>query len=96
MSRAMMIDLQPEEENADTIEQNEVEEIQQEPEAKAKVKQPPVEEPESNLPEKVKHMQGIWFEDTESGNFFCIRLSECPGIKCTMKHTGLSMVHRMN
>ena len=54
MSRAMMIDLQPEEENADTIEQNEVEEIQQEPEAKAEVEQPPVEEPEASLPEKYR------------------------------------------
>ena len=49
MSRAMMIDPQPEEENVDAIEQNEVqpeteEEIQQE------VEQP--QEPESSLPEK--------------------------------------------
>ena len=45
MSRAMMLDPQPEEENVDTIE-NEVDEIQQETE----VEQPP--EPESALPEK--------------------------------------------
>ena len=47
MSRAQMLDPQPEEENVDTIE-NEVDEIQQELEAK--VEQPP--EPELNLPEK--------------------------------------------
>ena len=47
MSRAMMIDPQPEEENVDIIE-NEVDEIQQEPEAE--VEQPQVEEP--TLPEK--------------------------------------------
>ena len=47
MSRAMMLDPQPEEENADIIE-NEVDEIQQEPEAE--VEQPQVEEP--SLPEK--------------------------------------------
>ena len=47
MSRAQMLDPQPEEENVDTIE-NEVDEIQQEPEAK--VEQPP--EPEPTLPEK--------------------------------------------
>ena len=45
MSRAMMLDPQPEEENVDTIE-NEVDEIQQETE----VEQPP--EPESTLPDK--------------------------------------------
>lgn len=45
MSRATILDLPPEEENADQIEQNEVNEIQQEP-----VEQPP--EPESTLPEK--------------------------------------------
>ena len=47
MSRAMMLDPQPEEENVDTIE-NEVDEIQQE--AQAEVEQPQVEEP--SLPEK--------------------------------------------
>ena len=47
MSRAMMLDPQPEEENVDTIE-NEVDEIQQE--AKEEVEQP--QEPESTLPEK--------------------------------------------
>ena len=47
MSRAMMLDPQPEEENVDTIE-NEVDEIQQE--AEAEVEQPQVEEP--SLPEK--------------------------------------------
>lgn len=47
MSRAMMLDPQPEEDNVDTIE-NEVNEIQQEPEAE--VEQPQVEEP--TLPEK--------------------------------------------
>ena len=57
MSRAMMIDPQPEEENVDAIEQNEVqpeteEEIQQE------VEQP--QEPESSLPEKY---QGKSLED---------------------------------
>jgi hypothetical protein len=55
MSRAQMLDPQPEEENVDTIE-NEVDEIQQEPEAK--VEQPP--EPESTLPEKY---QGKSLED---------------------------------
>ena len=49
MSRAMMLDPQPEEENVDIIE-NEVEEIQQEPEAE--VEQPQVEEP--SLPEKYR------------------------------------------
>ena len=47
MSRAMMLDPQPEEENVDTIE-NEVDEIQQEPEVE--VEQPQVKEP--SLPEK--------------------------------------------
>ena len=47
MSRAMMLDPQPEEENVDTIE-NEVDEIQQE--VKEEVEQPQVEEP--SLPEK--------------------------------------------
>ena len=46
MSRAQMLDPQPEEDNVDTIE-NEVEEIQQEPEAEV---EQPQEEP--NLPEK--------------------------------------------
>jgi len=46
MSRATILDLPPEEENVDPIEENEVEEIQQETE----VEQPP--EPESTLPEK--------------------------------------------
>ena len=46
MSRAAMIDLPPEEEKADDIEPNEVEEIQQEQEAE----QPPQEEP--TVPEK--------------------------------------------
>ena len=41
MSRATMIDLPPEEEKADDIEPNEVDEIQQEQEAE----QPPQEEP---------------------------------------------------
>ena len=45
MSRATILDLPPEEENADQIEQNEVNEIQQEP-----VEQPQPEE--SSLPEK--------------------------------------------
>lgn len=45
MSRATILDLPPEEENVDQIEENEVNEIQQE-----EVEQPP--EPESNLPEK--------------------------------------------
>ena len=49
MSRAMMLDPQPEEENVDIIE-NEVDEIQQEPEAE--VEQPQVEEP--SLPEKYR------------------------------------------
>ena len=49
MSRAMMLDPQPEEENVDIIE-NEVEEIQQEPEAE--VEQPQTEEP--SLPEKYR------------------------------------------
>ena len=44
MSRATILDLPPEEENVDQIEENEVNEIQQD------VEQPP--EPESNLPEK--------------------------------------------
>jgi hypothetical protein len=47
MSRATMLDLPPEEENVDTIE-NEVDEIQQE--ATEEVEQP--QEPESTLPEK--------------------------------------------
>ena len=47
MSRAQMLDPQPEEENVDTLE-NEAEEIQQE--ATAEVEQPQIEEP--NLPEK--------------------------------------------
>ena len=47
MSRAQMLDLQPEEENVDTLE-NEAEEIQQK--ATAEVEQPQIEEP--NLPEK--------------------------------------------
>ena len=54
MSRAMMIDPQPEEENVDAIEQNEVNEIQQEEE----VEQPQVEEP--SLPDKY---QGKSLED---------------------------------
>ena len=53
MSRAMMIDPQPEEENVDAIEQNEVNEIQQE-----EVEQPQVEEP--SLPDKY---QGKSLED---------------------------------
>jgi len=56
MSRAMMIDPQPEEENVDAIEQNEVNEIQQE--ATAEVEQPQVEEP--SLPDKY---QGKSLED---------------------------------
>jgi hypothetical protein len=57
MSRAMMIDPQPEEENVDAIEQNEVQnEIQQE--ATAEVEQPQVEEP--SLPDKY---QGKSLED---------------------------------
>ena len=52
MSRATILDPRPEEENADQIEQNEVNEIQQEAEVetKAEVEQPQVEEP--SLPEK--------------------------------------------
>lgn len=46
MSRAMIVDPQPEEDNVDEIETNEATEIQQEQE----VEQP--QEPESNLPEK--------------------------------------------
>ena len=46
MSRATLLDLPPEEEKADDIEPNEVEEIQQEQEAE----QPPQEEP--TVPEK--------------------------------------------
>ena len=49
MSRAMMLDPQPEEENVDTIE-NEVDEIQKE--VKEEVEQPQVEEP--SLPAKYK------------------------------------------
>ena len=48
MSRATILDPRPEEENADQIEQNEVEEIQQE--ATAEVEQPQPEEP--SLPDK--------------------------------------------
>ena len=48
MSRAMIVDPQPEEENVDEIETNEVNEIQQE--AEAEVEQPQVEE--SSLPDK--------------------------------------------
>jgi hypothetical protein len=48
MSRATILDPRPEEENADQIEQNEVNEIQQE--AEAEVEQPQPEEP--SLPEK--------------------------------------------
>ena len=48
MSRAMMIDSQPEEDNVDAIEQNEVNEIQQE--EVSEVEQPQVEEP--SLPDK--------------------------------------------
>ena len=54
MSRAMIVDPQPEEENVDEIETNEVNEIQQEVE----VEQP--QEPESNLPDKY---QGKSLED---------------------------------
>ena len=50
MSRAMMLDPQPEEENVDIIE-NEVDEIQQEEEV-SEVEQPQVEEP--SLPEKYR------------------------------------------
>ena len=50
MSRATILDLPPEEENADQIEQNEVNEIQQE----TKVEQPPAKNTESNVPEKYK------------------------------------------
>ncbi len=50
MSRAMMIDPQPEEENVDAIEQNEVQEDEIQQEATAEVEQPQVEEP--SLPEK--------------------------------------------
>ena len=57
MSRAMMIDPQPEEENVDAIEQNEVNEIQQEEEV-SEVEQPQVEEP--SLPDKY---QGKSLED---------------------------------
>ena len=56
MSRAMIVDPQPEEENVDEIETNEVNEIQQE--AEAEVEQPQVEE--SSLPDKY---QGKSLED---------------------------------
>jgi hypothetical protein len=56
MSRAMIVDSQPEEENVDEIETNEVNEIQQE--AEAEVEQPQVEE--SSLPDKY---QGKSLED---------------------------------
>ena len=56
MSRATILDPRPEEENADQIEQNEVNEIQQE--AEAEVEQPQVEE--SSLPDKY---QGKSLED---------------------------------
>tara|TARA_R100000329_G_scaffold150702_1_gene144346 strand:+ start:5848 stop:6654 length:807 start_codon:yes stop_codon:yes gene_type:complete len=56
MSRAMMIDPQPEEENVDAIEQNEVQEEEIQQEATAKVEQPQ----ESSLPEKY---QGKSLED---------------------------------
>ncbi len=49
MSRATILDPRPEEENADQIEQNEVNEIQQE---EVEVEQPQVEEP--SLPEKYR------------------------------------------
>ena len=58
MSRAMMIDPQPEEENVDAIEQNEVQEDEIQQEATAEVEQPQVEEP--SLPEKY---QGKSLED---------------------------------
>ena len=45
MSRATILDPRPEEENADQIEQNEVNEIQQE--AEAEVEQPQPEEPKA-------------------------------------------------
>ena len=55
MSRATILDPRPEEENADQIEQNEVNEIQQE---EVEVEQPQPEEP--SLPEKY---QGKSLED---------------------------------
>ena len=58
MSRAMMIDPQPEEENVDAIEQNEVQEDEIQQEATAEVEQPQVEEP--SLPDKY---QGKSLED---------------------------------
>jgi len=58
MSRAMMIDPQPEEENVDAIEQNEVQEDEIQQEAIAEVEQPQVEEP--SLPDKY---QGKSLED---------------------------------